>query len=461
MLKAARPHVQGSERGQMLLLFVVMFSVLFAFAAFAVDQGFWFGRRRIVQTGADVAARGGAIAFFGSVLSPCEEAAYTATQNGIDVSDPAGCNDGPTATNFSTHTQNGIEECVKAEVAANVRSLFAGTFGIFDIDIGAGATACAGGVRGVTARQVSTANNRQGPEGIPFVVADTPGVSRDCFTGNHLQPGVECVIWASMDSVEIGGAGNRHNRLIWDDDEDCDGNVDGSTSEIVNGIPSWTCREDAVPSDKIDVDYLDDVSGAGIDIGEVRSAIISRLGQATTCNSLEGGGPAQSFQNAFGRADGLDGVGAVPPPPFPGGAAPLNANYVQNDCYNNPRIVILPFTNESATSSADKDVDGFAVVYITGCYLSNTPLHGSPAAEVETNTCSGWPEPTDIPDSDDDDAGRDCQQQGPYVPSDFCRYEIRAVPIRLFITDGAVGGLLDMNDGASQNDFPLTIETVE
>jgi len=55
--------VREEERGQVLLLFVVVFSVILAMGALALDQGFWLGRHRATQAAADASARAGALVY--------------------------------------------------------------------------------------------------------------------------------------------------------------------------------------------------------------------------------------------------------------------------------------------------------------------------------------------------------------------------------------------------------------
>ena len=60
MLKHGPAGVRRGERGQYLVLFVVLFSLIIGIAAFSIDQGVWLGERRISQKDADAAARAGA-----------------------------------------------------------------------------------------------------------------------------------------------------------------------------------------------------------------------------------------------------------------------------------------------------------------------------------------------------------------------------------------------------------------
>jgi hypothetical protein len=426
-----------SERGQMIVLFVAIITIFLAFMAFAIDQGFWLGRRRVAQTTADVSARGGATAFFGDEFEPCEEAAKTAERNGIEIPNPDWCNDdpNPTDTEFDEVSASGNSDCVLAQIDTDVTGLFTRVFGIDEINVSADATACAGAVTGVRAWA-----GDDGPDGIAVVLG--PGGPRDCFAGGDLAAGVECVIWGDIEPG-IPGA-QRHNRYRWSFQGQCDdGTVSGSGPQISAGV-AWSCEE----GDRIQIRraaILDTVSQIG-----VLNAFAARLQQPTTCNSNEEPNSA-SFRNAFGNADGSPSF-ADPPAPFPGGAADPESIYVQNDCFDNPRLVILPITTGSIPGNPDNaqsrtvDISGFAVVYITGCYEKTSNVgsggFGQPNSTADVNDCSV-----------DELATPDVS----YANNFTTFTEVRGVPIRVFITQGAIGGLTDIED----TNFPLSIQTVE
>jgi hypothetical protein len=431
------------ERGQMLLLFVAVFSIVLVLAAFVIDQGFWMGRKRAAQTAADAAARSGAIAEMGrptgscvptspACALPCREAALTAILNDVQVSNQ--CDNGSTETVFESRVISGTR-CLEATVDENEQPMFSAFFGIAlgDVHVGATSTACAGTVDAVEAFA-----GDQDPDGIAVVLGR--GGNRDCFSGSSLDVGRECVIWGAIDD------NSQHNRLLWTQRRECPaGNISGSVSQISIGV-AWQCRR----GDEIRANRISSVADSGVDQDDVLFAFRSRLQSSTACDR---GPDSASFRAAFGRADGLP-FEAQPPPPFTpsGGNRPRNAIYAQNDCFNNPRIVVLPLTLGSITSSGNKDIDGFAVVYLTGCYDRRNSIQ-EPNAAAESNTCSA----SALPGPTSQDDSRECVERGSYEPSAFCRVEIRGVPLRLFLTRGAVGNLRAMTDA----NFPLTIQTVE
>lgn len=400
-------HAHRSERGQVLILFVAMFTVVLAMAAFAIDQGFWFGRRRVAQHAADAAARSGAVAFLSTTnplpLSPCKQAVLTATQNGLSM------------TNFDPMDPDECEaphECVTAQVQESASSLFAGAFGIDGIDVGAQATACAGTVLGVRAD-----DGGDGPQGISIALSR----GDDCFAGGKLQPGRECVVWGALD-------GTQHNRLLWSSAGDCAGDPTGAPGEISDGVRFSCVAGDVIGTTNIP----DDPPGsqAELDQDNVLLAFRDRLGRPTTCASLEPGQPNRaSFRNALGNGDGSPEK-AEPPPPF-GGSGDRDAFFVQNDCLDNPRLVIMPVT-DAPLSGGSGSITGIAIVYLTGCYEQGAIPEPNPTAE--TNTCD----------------------QAPYPPLTR-KLEVRGVPVRVYITKGANGELGDIDD----SNWPLTVETTQ
>ena len=200
----------GQNRARILVLFVVLFSFVLALAAFSIDQGFWYGKRRVVQKDVDAAARSGAMAFLGDNYDACDQAQQTAGLNGATLSASTGCDaDG---------------KCVTTRSEQEVTSLFARFFNIDGIDIGAESVACIGSAQGVHAFRGDS-----GPDGMPVALA--PGGSRDCFAGGTLQVGRECVIWGALDRADTP----PHNRLRWWTDEatieqgNCVGPVSGES----------------------------------------------------------------------------------------------------------------------------------------------------------------------------------------------------------------------------------------
>jgi hypothetical protein len=139
-------HARG-ERGQTIILFVAVFTVLIAALALALDQGVWLGHRRVSQKDADTAARGGAMAYLNNptdVTGARDQAASIALANGADTAASAfpalltgGCIgfDGKPYPNVPS---------VEAQIHRTVGSLVTGLVGLGSVDTSARATACVG-----------------------------------------------------------------------------------------------------------------------------------------------------------------------------------------------------------------------------------------------------------------------------------------------------------------------------
>ena len=137
-----------------------------------------------------------------------------------------------------------------------------------------------------------------------------------------------------------------------------------------------------------------------------------------------------AFGNTFAWGDG-DTTAVIPPPTFTGGNASHRTDvYVQNDCLDNPRLVLIPISHDPYADPdplPDKEVNGIAVVYLTGCYAYTASII-EPNPTAATNRCTG-----SLTDAT----------------------EVRGVPLRVFLTEGAVGDLGDTD----VLDYPLTIQT--
>lgn len=192
-----------SERGQFLILFMFAFSLVLALGAFAIDQGFWYGRHTVSQKDADAAARAGAIAQLGDSYKPCKYADATASENGSALTFDLGCEQTPRLEDSYASTDcpaSGISGpfrgSMTATVIQNTPSLFARFFGIDSINVGATSTACVGSVTKLRAdlRTKPDAAN----EALPIVLQATANGTSSCFANGMLSMGRECVIFGAL-----------------------------------------------------------------------------------------------------------------------------------------------------------------------------------------------------------------------------------------------------------------------
>lgn len=442
----------ASERGQILVLFVAIFSVVLALAAFAIDQGFWYGRRTIARTDADAAARAGALGLLnaeyhgaiGDGVSGCGYAASTLRDNGgaFANSDVCGINFIERSDCFGDSRDM---PSLTARIEADTRSFFSRRFGIKDINVAAQATACVGSVTTLKVSPSSGASSFTPDKALPFVLRANNGA---CFSGGTIVLSTECTIYGSFNA-------NANQRVLAGapaNPDECYGSNPGPATILANIASTCTvgaCGGANKATQCLGTKQITSKS----DHRKVLDNMKTWLSRPSPC---QGGNNSYRFQDAFGYGDGYTVPDEVPVPP----AIPLLGDttdytrsivYVEKDCISNPRVVVLPISDGS--NGADKPVKGFVTVYITGCYRDNAPfLKPNPAAE--TNKCDigggGGGDDECGGDGDGDHKDEKCDEERD------TRYEIRGIPIQTFILDGAIGDIDTRTPNA-----PLTIQTVK
>ncbi len=138
-----------SERGQAIILFVGIFSVILVIAAIVVDFGLWFAERRSAQRGADLAAAAGAQDLPDEPLLAFDAACDWAAANGYSNEDvdvevfarntpelPVSCLGGAPALACGSDC-----DTVRVTVGGIAPRLFTGALGIGNFKIGAVAAA--------------------------------------------------------------------------------------------------------------------------------------------------------------------------------------------------------------------------------------------------------------------------------------------------------------------------------
>jgi hypothetical protein len=431
-----------------LVLFAILFTVILVIAGFAIDQGFWYGERRVVQKDADLAARAGALAYMTSLTntSGAEAAARdAAVANGASPGDLTVLSHALSCTT-PDGTVSGAPQ-VEVRIEKTTRGLFTSLPLVSDdtdgIEIGARSVACAGGVRTL---EVDNSNNPSSSQNtlkaIPIVLRSDAGGPGSCFSGGALRLGQECVIWGALrgypESRRIGysdpGSGGNDCRGSGNPDlhDDTEDGID-FTCTVTTGS---SCDDDVC----VRIETVDnDDEGEQEDLFQ---GMNHRLEDDTDCDSIEGGDTNEaSFQNAFGNADGDPSI--APDPPALGGSGTANHVWVQNDCFDNPRIVVLPIITGGSNGSGSRPVRGFAVVYLTGCYETGDTSSISQREREECEDNGGDEhEPEDCDDPDD--------------ANDACFVEVRGIPVRVFASRESIGDIAS----PSVNSL-LTIQTVQ
>jgi hypothetical protein len=444
-----------AERGQVLVLFVAFFSIVLLLLAYAIDQGFWYGNRRVAQKDADAAARAGAIGY----LSDMSDSADAVARAQGSADDNAAQGVTVIASDDCTFSGRTISApSLTVQVERNVPGLFSSLPLIggddLGVDIGAQATTCVGAAQTLYVADLSSpAPDENTLEGINVALRSDVGGRDSCFSGQTLILGEECVIWDAFNTDRAGA-----QRVLFNDPpaDRCRQGGNPDADDIRHGV-SFTCtmapagatctgiwrimscvRSRTVGNSSSDED----------DQEEVLEAVDHRLDvhQSTNCGD---DGFLTAFDDAGGQVPGQDHA----PGAFTFGDSDDDARvYVQTDCFDNPRIVVMPIVQGGSDGGGrGRIVRGFAMVYLTGCYHS-----------MIDGDRDGDPEPIAVPNPEaenrgcDGDANEvdDCGQFDD--ATDGCWSEIRGVPIYSFVTSGALGDV----DSTTRNSM-LTIQTVQ
>lgn len=216
------------QRGQTLIFFAGIFTVIAIVGAIVVDFGIWFSERRGAQTDSDLISLAGAYELLtnGSAYAEVDVATQqSAVANGIDpVGDlqnlavrslefPDGYETDPDYCHTATET-GGRLNAVVLDVEHDSRALFAGIFGVASPDIGAHACARAGSL-------ISTSGLR------PWSV---PRFTSDCFewdegAGKFVPQFGQVCIFRIDNPSQVGAI-----RLGPDDGDDCSGPGSGGAN---------------------------------------------------------------------------------------------------------------------------------------------------------------------------------------------------------------------------------------
>ncbi|MBI5284368.1 MAG: hypothetical protein HY874_04660 [Chloroflexi bacterium] len=421
-----RHHQRSSERGQVLILFVALFSVILVLAAFAIDQGLWLNHRRIAQKDADAAARAGAAQYLMDISDPdwgaaSDAALAMAKANGAFEDDlsaytaptfsPNDCEDGGNAFScarascpLAVGTPIADAPSIEIAVPRPAPGLFLRALGGDDAaDIGAKSTACVGSVQTVGPSSV---------EGIPVEIISSDREPNSCFNSSGVaRIGMQCVV--------IGAAQGNHPRgaFFVPNSTACEGSGGGSV-DIGNGIENgidYTCTintGNSCTSTTCVNDFTGNMQGNDIDGVKDRLDRSAPAGLSLCADSADG---PTAFRNAFTYADGT----TIPSPKRPpglntpvnstgGNADPVSTVYLPKACWS-PRIALVVVSDNGVR------VRGFAAIFITGCFEERSGQPGN-ALTSALNTCENQ------------------DQYGGHT-------EVRAVLLRIFLTDGAVGGI--------------------
>ena len=334
----------GEQRGQTLIFFAGIFTVIAIVGAIVIDFGVWFSERRGAQTDSDLISLAGAYELLtsGSAYADVDIATQqSAVANGVDpVEDlqnlavkslefPDGYETDPDYCHTATDT-GGRLNAVVLDVEHDSRAFFAGIFGIGSPDIGAHACARAGSIR--------TTNGL-----MPWSV---PMFTSDCFVWNEEtgkydpQFGQECIFRIDNPS-QVGAI-----RLGPDEGDECSGPGSGGANvyreNIREGSPA-ICEI----GEMIDTE-------PGLEPQPTKQALADLLATEGACDALNSASP-----------DGIDDfVESFAPESFVSGP---ETTFSTRDCVT-PRALTIVIVDEFDGRGFDSvPIRGFAAFFLVAC----------------------------------------------------------------------------------------------
>jgi len=438
-----------AERGQVLILFVALFTVLLLFAAFSIDQGLWLNHRRIAQKDADAAARAGAAAYLKSIsdgeISP-SIATYATAQAGalkVSAANGAGTTVGTAPVFAPGCDASTVTTCARASCPLTVGTpiagapsveiavprpapgLFVRALGGGDAnDIGAKSTACVGSVKTI---QITDHG------GLPLAIYTDDS---SCFD-TSVSPSVPRI--GSQCVLKNAAQGNQsRGYFLPPPDADCWDNGTPPGTDVITGGVNFTCQlntssgANCPPSPgETRTDCINSFNGT---VGQnVPDDFVARLTRTTDNNCPTGATDpgSDAFSDIFSYADGRPGPVKGPPglnsPPnvnvFTSAVDPFGTVYVHNAC-STPRTALIIISDPS------EQVLGFAAVYIVGCFDETVGEPDNPLTNV-INDCNTV-----------------------YNSSKAGHIELRGVIVNVYLTEEAAGDI-----GTITKYAPLAIQT--
>jgi hypothetical protein len=413
MLRANRP-----ERGQVLVLFAVFFSSMLLLLAFAIDQGFWYGRRRVAQGDVDSVAREGAFGYFSGLDDEASARARALSSAAANAASGVEPDPDASSCDLGSTTVSGAPS-ITVQERNNVPGLFSRLPLIggdnSGVEVGAEATACVGAVQALEVADIYDNSPDPGDNTLKSIpIALEADSSRSCFDGGSaLDVGHECVLLGPLDETNDA-------RLLFSTPlpTRCEGGPNANVSDIEDGI-AYTCEVATGNGCSgnmtcVDIDRTDRDQQINAFF-----AMNERLDEAPGCDN--------SFSNAFGSA--------YAPPKFGGRSVDAGRVYVQSGCFHSHRIVVLPIV-ENQGGNSPRNVLGFTTVYLTGCYRDGVDQIDDPGEQA-----------------------RDCGTAAFLTwLFGFNDFEIRGVPINFFVTNDLLGS---RDIGSPMQNSVLTIQTVQ
>ena len=334
----------ASERGQAIIMFVGLATIIAMVAAITIDFGLWFSERRGAQTDADLVSLAGAYELLANTATFADVDGATqdsALANGLDpVEDlhdlevkslafPEDSSDlDPNFCHEASDT-GGRLNAVVLDVDHDSAALFVSIFGLDAPDIGAHACARAGSLRRATGLR-------------PWTV---PALHSDCFEDGVPLFLENCIFRFADDPSQVGSI-----RLGDDPGDECNepgGGADQYQENIVEG-------SDAV----CEIGDLIDTEPGG-DTGPTLTAIKDLLATEGECDALNGDGNGiDEFEESFQASSDSPGP---------------DVTFVARDCVT-PRAIHIVIVEEFDGTGFDTvPILGFAAFFLEGCERLDGP----------------------------------------------------------------------------------------
>ena len=355
------------QRGQAIILFVGLFTIITIIGVITLDVGLWFSERRGAQTDADLPALAGAAELMVLDAGPDEAAAAEAkAEEFLQLNDQSGnLRWEPIQVDDSCFSDNprdrvGVPDSVIVDVHHDSGALFAGELGLPIPDVGAHAKACAGSLVTTTGLRPWTLSMFCSPcfdwtdddeDGIPEADDDTftPRFGEDCIIRTDGQTETEsgAVTTCDPSKSQVGSV-----RLGPDDGDECsDGSGDADYREnIIEGSPALCSIGDIIDTEP------------GMGTGPTKQGLLALLAGEGDCDEENCDDPGgicdgiDQFQESFSPAD------VVPSE---------KVTYSPKGC-TTPRVVnIVIVDGFDGTGIDHRPIQGFASLFIMQCEVVN------------------------------------------------------------------------------------------
>jgi hypothetical protein len=418
--------LRRSESGQLIILSLMMFTVVFVIGFIIVDVGIWVSERRGASKDADATALAGAQAFAADltdITGAFDEAVLWAQLNGVDPAEIDGvptlnCSAGKSCIGVGTSGCRDSSDNMPW-VEAKIRhpdsaALFSSIFGFVAPDIGASARACVGSPRGAkelspfgvqTGYAPTVGDPEEGDECSNEDDDDGDGEVNDgcplstCLEPDPTDPSKTRPVFGSVCILKLGAQGS----------------VGGQRGQLTIG--NAECDQTSSNTLRHDFHYgagaLCEVgkevnTGTGNIIGLLQG-LNDRLLDEGLCDQLFGTGNAgyDDFNEVFSV------VGAGPADPIVPSADNV---FSQNDCritvddgehvHNYmPRAIDLVLIDQLEQGDQVATITGFAGFYVIGCFDDSIAIQIKQQIEQNLNDVGPYLNRCDNPTGQDDILG--------------------------------------------------------